>query len=170
MLFFRCFPLPESTEINRLTLSAASSRPSRTRVCRSPEGCLLCKTAAEDLSVRSVGDLRPLSLHPSNSYMVLMYIFPCLAVTVELKNDISIRGTLKSVDQYLNIKLDDVVVLEELKYPHLSSVKNIFIRYVETFLSRCLVLVHHDNPSCRAQAALTVCQGLRGEICTPSSQ
>lgn len=49
-------------------------------------------------------------------------------VTVELKNDISIRGTLKSVDQYLNIKLDDVVVLDELKYPHLSSVKNIFIR------------------------------------------
>lgn len=40
-------------------------------------------------------------------------------VTVELKNDISIRGTLKSVDQYLNIKLDDISVLEEMKYPHL---------------------------------------------------
>ncbi|KAK6864415.1 hypothetical protein PG985_015419 [Apiospora marii] len=49
-------------------------------------------------------------------------------VTVELKNDIQIRGTLKSVDQYLNIKLDDIQVLEELKYPHLSSVKNVFIR------------------------------------------
>ncbi|ETN37277.1 U6 snRNA-associated Sm-like protein LSm2 [Cyphellophora europaea CBS 101466] len=49
-------------------------------------------------------------------------------VTVELKNDISIRGTLKSVDQYLNIKLDDIIVLDEVKYPHLSSVKNIFIR------------------------------------------
>jgi small nuclear ribonucleoprotein (snRNP)-like protein len=42
-------------------------------------------------------------------------------VTVELKNDISIRGTLKSVDQYLNIKLADIQVLEELKYPHLVS-------------------------------------------------
>lgn len=42
-------------------------------------------------------------------------------VTVELKNDISIRGTLKSVDQYLNIKLDDISVLDELKYPHLVS-------------------------------------------------
>ena len=42
-------------------------------------------------------------------------------VTVELKNDISIRGTLKSVDQYLNIKLDDISVVEELKYPHLVS-------------------------------------------------
>ena len=40
-------------------------------------------------------------------------------VTVELKNDIQIRGTLKSVDQYLNIKLDDIQVLEESKYPHL---------------------------------------------------
>ncbi|KAF2151372.1 U6 snRNA-associated Sm-like protein LSm2 [Myriangium duriaei CBS 260.36] len=49
-------------------------------------------------------------------------------VTVELKNDISIRGTLKSVDQYLNIKLDDITVLEDIKYPHLSSVKNVFIR------------------------------------------
>jgi len=40
-------------------------------------------------------------------------------VTVELKNDISIRGTLKSVDQYLNIKLDDIEVTEPMKYPHL---------------------------------------------------
>jgi U6 snRNA-associated Sm-like protein LSm2 len=40
-------------------------------------------------------------------------------VTVELKNDIQIRGTLKSVDQYLNIKLDDITVVEEIKYPHL---------------------------------------------------
>ncbi|KAH6691600.1 small nuclear ribonucleoprotein LSM2 [Plectosphaerella plurivora] len=49
-------------------------------------------------------------------------------VTVELKNDIQIRGVLKSVDQYLNIKLEDIQVVEELKYPHLSSVKNVFIR------------------------------------------
>ena len=42
-------------------------------------------------------------------------------VTVELKNDIQIRGTLKSVDQYLNIKLDNIQVVEELKYPHLVS-------------------------------------------------
>lgn len=32
------------------------------------------------------------------------------------------------MDQYLNIKLDDITVVDELKYPHLSSVKNIFIR------------------------------------------
>ncbi|KAK9461467.1 u6 snrna-associated sm-like protein lsm2 [Lipomyces oligophaga] len=49
-------------------------------------------------------------------------------VTVELKNDVSIRGTLKSVDQFLNLKLEDISVLEEVKYPHLSAVKNVFIR------------------------------------------
>lgn len=38
---------------------------------------------------------------------------------MELKNDISIKGTLKSVDQYLNIKLDDIGVLEEVRYPHM---------------------------------------------------
>jgi len=38
---------------------------------------------------------------------------------VELKNDVQLRGTLKSVDQYLNIKLDDIQVVEELKYPHM---------------------------------------------------
>ncbi len=42
-------------------------------------------------------------------------------MTVELKNDISIKGVLRSVDQFLNIKLDDIQVLEELKYPHLVS-------------------------------------------------
>ncbi|KAL9632206.1 MAG: hypothetical protein Q9164_005461 [Protoblastenia rupestris] len=73
-------------------------------------------------------------------------------VTVELKNDISIRGTLKSVDQFLNIKLDDIEVVELINLwcnPALddglwmvvqskkmvlisenlqSSVKNVFIR------------------------------------------
>ncbi|EWC46938.1 hypothetical protein ABW19_dt0205060 [Dactylella cylindrospora] len=49
-------------------------------------------------------------------------------VTIELKNDLSIRGTLKSVDQFLNIKLDDIQVVDEVKYPHLSAVKNVFIR------------------------------------------
>ncbi|KAF8428995.1 hypothetical protein EV426DRAFT_583228 [Tirmania nivea] len=49
-------------------------------------------------------------------------------VTIELKNDLSIRGTLKSVDQFLNIKLDDITVIEEGNYPHLSAVKNVFIR------------------------------------------
>jgi len=49
-------------------------------------------------------------------------------VTVELKNDLAIKGILKSVDQFLNIKLDEISVLEDDKYPHLIAVKNVFIR------------------------------------------
>ena len=49
-------------------------------------------------------------------------------VVVELKNDLSICGTLHSVDQYLNIKLTDISVTDPDKYPHMLSVKNCFIR------------------------------------------
>ncbi|KAD4584494.1 hypothetical protein E3N88_22095 [Mikania micrantha] len=49
-------------------------------------------------------------------------------VTVELKNDLAIRGTLHSVDQYLNIKLENTRVVDQEKYPHMLSVRNCFIR------------------------------------------
>ncbi|KOM38907.1 hypothetical protein LR48_Vigan03g228900 [Vigna angularis] len=41
-------------------------------------------------------------------------------VTVELKNDLAIRGTLHSVDQYLNIKLENTRVVDQDKYPHMA--------------------------------------------------
>ncbi|XP_039373007.1 U6 snRNA-associated Sm-like protein LSm2 [Mauremys reevesii] len=39
-------------------------------------------------------------------------------VVVELKNDLSICGTLHSVDQYLNIKLTDISVTDPRSTPH----------------------------------------------------
>ena len=64
--------------------------------------------------------------------MVLFYsFFKTLGgqrVVVELKSDLSIEGTLSSVDQYLNIKLKDIRVLNEQEHPHLASVQNCFIR------------------------------------------
>ena len=42
-------------------------------------------------------------------------------VTVELKNDLAITGILHSVDQYLNIKLNEIKVVDEAKHPHLVS-------------------------------------------------
>jgi U6 snRNA-associated Sm-like protein LSm2 len=42
-------------------------------------------------------------------------------VTVELKNDLAITGLLHSVDQYLNIKLNNTKVVNEVKYPHMVS-------------------------------------------------
>jgi len=44
-----------------------------------------------------------------------------LQITVELKNDLAISGELHSVDQYLNVKLNNVRVLNENKYPHMVS-------------------------------------------------
>eukprot|EP00850_Spirogloea_muscicola_P023896 SM000402S15224 [mRNA] locus=s402:1106:1719:+ [translate_table: standard] len=41
-------------------------------------------------------------------------------VTVELKNDLAISGILHSVDQYLNIKLENTRVVDEAKYPHMA--------------------------------------------------
>lgn len=49
-------------------------------------------------------------------------------VIVELKNDLAISGILHSVDQYLNIKLENTRVVDDTKYPHMLSVKNCFIR------------------------------------------
>lgn len=42
--------------------------------------------------------------------------------------DLAIRGTLHSVDQYLNIKLLGVSVEDTTTHPHMQSVKNCFIR------------------------------------------
>ena len=42
-------------------------------------------------------------------------------MTVELKNDLCITGTLKSVDQFLNIRLDNIKVLDTERHPHMVS-------------------------------------------------
>ena len=49
-------------------------------------------------------------------------------VIIELKNGLAVQGKLHSVDQYLNVKLENITVIEEDKYPHLSSVSDCFIR------------------------------------------
>ncbi|KAK4537275.1 hypothetical protein CDCA_CDCA11G3300 [Cyanidium caldarium] len=57
-------------------------------------------------------------------------------VTVELKNDLCIRGTLLSVDPYLNVRLADVVVTEPEAFPallalrHSCTVRGSCVRYV----------------------------------------
>uniref|UniRef100_A0A6U3SK19 U6 snRNA-associated Sm-like protein LSm2 n=1 Tax=Octactis speculum TaxID=3111310 RepID=A0A6U3SK19_9STRA len=49
-------------------------------------------------------------------------------IAVELKNDVALTGTLHSVDQYLNIKLTDVQVVDAERFPQLTAMKNCFIR------------------------------------------
>ena len=41
---------------------------------------------------------------------------------------IIIIGTLVSVDQYLNVKLTNVNVVDSDRYPHFAAMKNCFIR------------------------------------------
>ncbi|KAI0305427.1 U6 snRNA-associated Sm-like protein LSm2 [Multifurca ochricompacta] len=63
--------------------------------------------------------------------MLIFSVFKTLTdqrVTVELKNDLSITGTLKSVDQFLNIRLDAIEVSDQARHPHMMAVKNCFIR------------------------------------------
>ena len=40
----------------------------------------------------------------------------------------SLTGTLESVDQYLNVKLSNVEVVDKARFPQLVSVKNCFVR------------------------------------------
>ncbi|PWN95734.1 U6 snRNA-associated Sm-like protein LSm2 [Tilletiopsis washingtonensis] len=51
-------------------------------------------------------------------------------VTVELKNDVALTGELKSVDQFLNFRLDNIRIREgdEARWPHLMAVRSAFIR------------------------------------------
>lgn len=67
----------------------------------------------------------------TNAEMLFYSFFKTLVakkVTIELKNDLKINGVLHSVDQYLNIKLTQVDVVNPGQHPHLSSVTSVFIR------------------------------------------
>jgi U6 snRNA-associated Sm-like protein LSm2 len=65
--------------------------------------------------------------HPQHSCRPLP-IWCCTQITVELKNELSVTGTLHSVDQYLNIKLHNIKVKDQHLYPHMMSVRNCFVR------------------------------------------
>jgi hypothetical protein len=40
-------------------------------------------------------------------------------VIVELKNGMMVQGKLKAVDQYHNVRIDEIKITEPEKYPHL---------------------------------------------------
>lgn len=49
-------------------------------------------------------------------------------VAVELKNDVCMTGILVSVDQYLNVKLSNIQVVDKERFPQLAAIKNCFVR------------------------------------------
>lgn len=65
-------------------------------------------------------------------------------VTVELKNDLAIAGTLHSVDQYLNIKLENTRVVDQDKHPHMVLCSLSFVR----LYSLCLIARYDHMISC----------------------
>lgn len=65
-----------------------------------------------------------LSSHPLRSIQLIFSAFKTLTnqqVTIELKNDLAITGTLKSVDQFLNFRLDQIKVEDPERWPHMVS-------------------------------------------------
>eukprot|EP00740_Mantoniella_antarctica_P007657 CAMPEP_0181366966 /NCGR_PEP_ID=MMETSP1106-20121128/11050_1 /TAXON_ID=81844 /ORGANISM="Mantoniella antarctica, Strain SL-175" /LENGTH=116 /DNA_ID=CAMNT_0023482479 /DNA_START=312 /DNA_END=661 /DNA_ORIENTATION=+ len=95
-------------------------------------------------------------------------------VTVELKNDLAITGTLMSVDQYLNIKLENTKVVDEERYPHMKSVRNCFIRgsvvrYVQLPPEAVDVDILHDATR-REAARVLMCGGARAQANQPPTQ
>jgi small nuclear ribonucleoprotein (snRNP)-like protein len=61
-----------------------------------------------------------LLLHQNSSIFVSMFSHLIgHKITVELKNDLQIRGILQGVDQYMNLKLSDTETIEAEKYPHM---------------------------------------------------
>jgi len=50
------------------------------------------------------------------------------AVVVELKNGVELQGRIHSVDQYLNVKLDDVSPVDAERFPQLTALKSCFVR------------------------------------------
>lgn len=63
--------------------------------------------------------------------MIFVTFFKTLegkVIVVELKNDMQIRGTLASVDQYLNFKLTGVEAVDKERFPQLLAVKDLFVR------------------------------------------
>ena len=60
-------------------------------------------------------------------------------VTVELKNDLAIAGTLHSVDQYLNIKLNNIHVINEQRYPHMVGAPSAARPPLHAFTALCVM-------------------------------
>ena len=85
-------------------------------------------------------------------------------IAVELKNDVVLTGTLHSVDQYLNVKLLNVRVVQPEKYPQLTALKNCFVRgsvvryiqippeFVDTELLQDAARKENAPPSVKAKA------------------
>lgn len=54
-------------------------------------------------------------------------------IAVEMKNDVVLTGTLVSVDQYLNIKLSTVNVVNSEKYPQVNIITSMIRIFIQKY-------------------------------------
>ena len=62
--------------------------------------------------------------------MIFFSLFKTLegkVILLELKNSLQIRGTLSSVDQYLNLKLENVEVVDKESFPQLVRIERVVL-------------------------------------------
>jgi U6 snRNA-associated Sm-like protein LSm2 len=72
--------------------------------------------------------LRPSDLSTLQIFLSFFKTLVGKEIAVELKNDVVLTGTLHSVDQYLNVKLMNVKIINPEKYPQLTALHNCFVR------------------------------------------
>lgn len=121
------------SELTAPIIASKNGMAGRSRGCEPArrqlaQSCLLPSPMVRRLRLpRPPGSLRRrLRRAPPSDIAQLFYsFFKTLIgreIVVELKNDVCIRGTLHSVDQFLNIKLHDIKVTDEAKYPHMVRI------------------------------------------------
>lgn len=111
MLFYSYFKTLVGKEVGHMGSSASAEAAQDAMGLRSrPTGG---QAAGHQLQAATTSALAGGPVHPPCPVLCV------LQVTVELKNDLAITGTLHSVDQYLNIKLTNTHVQNETKYPHM---------------------------------------------------
>jgi U6 snRNA-associated Sm-like protein LSm2 len=89
------------------------------------------KAEQQQVKEKKKGEQKQLCCVGKEKKMLFHSFFKTLVgkeVTVELKNDLAVKGILHSVDQWLNIKLENVQVVDKVRFPQLQTVDSLFIR------------------------------------------
>jgi U6 snRNA-associated Sm-like protein LSm2 len=93
--------------------------------------CFLNLNSKKKSKITSEGKTKVILINLFITKMLFYSFFKTLVgkrVTVELKNDVAVSGILHSVDQYLNVKLEQVKVVDPERFPQLAALHTLFIR------------------------------------------
>lgn len=95
--------------------------------------------------------------------MIFLTLFKTLegkTIVVELKNDLQIKGTLASVDQYLNFKLTGVTAVDPERFPQLVSDRVFAVAAVAADKQYCWhAALPLEWPLARRSSVVIICFG-----------